>query len=54
MALSAEPMIDQPTRAKDKQDFARMRLGRTELDSAAQYVASINSIFRGAFGMSKS
>jgi hypothetical protein len=54
MALSAEPMIDQPTGAKVMQDFARMRLGQTELDSAAQSVASINSIFRGAVGVSKS
>ena len=54
MALSAEPMINQLTRANDKQDFARMRLGRTELDSPAKAVHSINAIFRGGFGMSKS
>ena len=47
-------MISQPTRAKVKQDFARIRLGRTELDSPAKTVASINSIFRDAFGTSKS
>jgi hypothetical protein len=47
MALSAEPMINQPTRAKDKQDFARMRLGRTELDSPAKTVHFISIPFFG-------
>jgi len=47
MALSAEPMINQPTRAKVMQDFARMRLGRTELDSPAKTVHFISIPFFG-------